>query len=150
MHMLTKTSLVLVIGMIPFVVQAEDFRILMLNTATENVQHTNVFAPDVLHVQFGDTVTFVPTDTGHNTASKRGMIPEGAQPWNSPMDKEFTITLTVPGVYGYVCLPHYEMGMVGLIVVGESMENLDATKKLRHPGAARAAFRGLLSRLEEG
>ena len=122
----------------------------MLNTATENTQHTNVFAPDVLHIQSGDTVTFVPTDTGHNTASKRGMIPEGAQPWNSPMDKEFTVTLTVPGVYGYVCLPHYEMGMVGLIVVGASIENLDAAKKLRHPGAARAAFRGLLSRIEEG
>lgn len=150
MHMLPKTSIALVIGMIPFVAQAEDFRILMLNTATENTQHTNVFAPDILHVQPGDTVTFVPTDTGHNTASKRGMIPEGAQPWNSPMDKEFTITLTVPGVYGYVCLPHYEMGMVGLIVVGESMENRDAAKKLRHPGAARAAFRELLSRLEEG
>ena len=150
MHTLTKTSIALVIGMIPFVAQAEDFRILMLNTATENVQHTNVFAPEVLHVQSGDTVTFVPTDTGHNTASKRGMIPEGAQPWNSPMDKEFTVTLTVPGVYGYVCLPHYEMGMVGSIVVGESMENLDAAKKLRHPGAARAAFRELLSRIEEG
>jgi plastocyanin len=62
--------------MAPFTATAEEFRIMMLNTATDDAQHTNVFAPDIFHVQSGDTITFRPTDTGHNTASKRGMIPE--------------------------------------------------------------------------
>lgn len=152
MRMLTKSlqgiGLLAVIGMTPYAANAEEFRIMMLNTATDDAQHTNVFAPDILRVQPGDTITFVPTDPGHNTASKRGMIPDGAEPWNSPMDEEFSVTLTVPGVYGYICLPHYEMGMVGLIIVGDDMANLDAAAKIRHPGAARAVFRDLLSRIE--
>ncbi|WP_298257470.1 pseudoazurin [uncultured Litoreibacter sp.] len=127
---------------------AEEFEILMLNTAAENAQHTNVFAPDILRIQLGDTVTFIPTDKGHNTASKRGMIPQRAEPWNSPMDEKFSLTLTVPGVYGYICLPHYEMGMVGLIIVGDEMQNLDAAKDARQVGSARGAFRDLFARAE--
>ncbi|MEL7181161.1 MAG: pseudoazurin [Pseudomonadota bacterium] len=138
------------IAMTPFAAAAEEYRILMLNAASDNAQHTNVFMPDILRIQPGDTVTFVPTDAGHNSASKRGMIPEGAEPWNSPMDEEFSITLTVPGIYGYVCLPHYEMGMVGLIIVGDAPENLEAARKTRQLGEARRAFRALFARLEAG
>jgi len=133
----------------PFAAAAEEFEILMLNAAVNDTQHTNVFAPDILRIQPGDTVTFIPTDNGHNTASKRGMIPDGAEPWNSPMNEEFSITLTVPGVYGYVCLPHYEMGMVGLIIVGDDLPNYDTAKRTRQAGAARAAFRELFAQLED-
>jgi hypothetical protein len=65
------------------------------------------------------------------------------------MDDEFRVTLTVPGGYGYICLPHYELGRVGLILVGDDMANLDAAAKIRHPGAARAVFRELLSRIDQ-
>lgn len=135
-------------GATPFTVAAEEFRVSMLNSTQDNAQHTNVFTPDILRIQPGDTVTFVPTNNGHNTASKRGVIPDGADPWNSTMDEEFSITLTVPGVYGYVCIPHYEMGMVGLIIVGDEMPNLENAKQTRHIGTARAAFRTLFERLE--
>ncbi len=122
--------------------------VLMLNADCTDDSVVNVFEPAILHVNPGDSVTFVPTDKGHNAASKRGMIPEGATPWNSAVDVPLTLTLTVPGIYGYVCLPHYEMGMVGLIVVGNDMSNLKAVKKARHPGDARKAFRTLLAQLE--
>lgn len=72
---------------------AENHRIEMLNTAPSDTNHNNVFSPALLFVEPGDTMTFVPTDAGHNSASKRGMLPEGAEPWNSPMDEEFTIEL---------------------------------------------------------
>ncbi|MEM7293345.1 MAG: plastocyanin/azurin family copper-binding protein, partial [Pseudomonadota bacterium] len=82
-------------------VHAADYTIKMLNASTADSQHTNVFEPSILFVEPGDTVTFLPTDAGHNAASKRGMIPDGAEPWNSAMDEAFTVTLDVPGVYGY-------------------------------------------------
>lgn len=132
----------------PMFAQAEGHRILMLNAAADEAQHTNVFAPDILYITPGHTVTFIPSDAGHNTASKRGMIPEGAEPWNSPMDEEFSVTLTVPGIYGYLCLPHYEMGMVGLIIVGDGDANVQAARKVRHPGAARSAFRALFKEVD--
>ncbi len=151
MPMLTKLAhaALLITAMTPFAATAEEFRVLMLNAAPDDAQHTNIFAPDILHISPGDTVTFVPTNTGHNTASKRGMIPEGAAPWNSPMDEEFSITLTEPGIYGYMCLPHYEMGMVGLIIVGDPSANIDAARGVRHPGTARAAFHDLFERLDD-
>ena len=76
------------------------------------------------------------------------MIPEGADPWNGAVDEELTVTLTTPGIYGYICLPHYELGMVGLIVVGDDLSNLKTSKKTRHPGDARKNFRALFKKLE--
>lgn len=131
----------------PPVSQGGQHAVLMLNAACGNAQQTNVFEPAVLHVAPGDTVTFHPTHAGHNTASKRGMIPDGAEPWNSSLDVAHAVTLTVPGVYGYICVPHYEMGMVGVIVVGDPSANLEAVRKVRHPGRARKAFRDLLAQV---
>jgi hypothetical protein len=48
-------------------------------------------------------------------------IPEGATPWDSDYllpDESFSLTLSVPGVYDYYCVPHEHAGMVGRIVVG--------------------------------
>lgn len=122
--------------------------VLMLNAACGDPDTPNVFAPAILHMDPGDTVTFRATDSGHNSASKRGMIPDGAAPWNGGIDEELTLTLTVPGVYGHICVPHYEWGMVGLIVVGADLHNLPAARKVRHPGAARKVMRALLKQLE--
>ncbi|MEM9320981.1 MAG: pseudoazurin [Pseudomonadota bacterium] len=123
--------------------------VLMLNAACADANQVNVFEPAILRIAPGDSVTFLATDAGHNAASKRGMIPAGADPWNGAVDEELTLTLTVPGIYGYICLPHYEWGMVGLIVVGEDLSNLAQAKKVRHPGDARAVFRALFKTLEQ-
>ena len=132
----------------PGVSENGNHAVMMLNADCGDANVLNVFEPAILRVDPGDSVTFVPTDDGHNAASKRGMIPEGAAPWNGAVDGEQTVTLTVPGIYGYLCLPHYEMGMVGLIVVGNDLSNLAAAKKARHPGDARKAMRALLKELE--
>ena len=52
-------------------------------------------------------------------------IPERAVPWNSgflvnPGD-HFDVTLSVPGVYDYFCMPHEAAGMAGRIVVGRAL-----------------------------
>ena len=63
----------------------------------------------------------------------------------------FDVTLTVPGVYDYYCMPHEAAGMVGRIVVGsragpgaepfDYWEGKSGTERWRHvPDAARAAF----------
>lgn len=127
-----------------------DHAVMMLNVDCNDANIVNVFEPAILHVEPGDSVQFLATDPSHNSASKRGMIPEGAEPWNGAVDEELVVTLTVPGIYGYLCLPHYDWGMVGLIVVGNDLSNLAQVKKIRHPGDARKNFRNLLKQLEEG
>lgn len=128
--------------------QAETHLVRMYSAHPTDPARANVFDPPFLRIAPGDSVTFVPADPSHNTASKKGMIPEGAEEWNSAVDDEFTVTLTVEGVYGYICSPHYEMGMVGVIVVGDASANLGAAKKARHLGSAKKAFRELLDGLE--
>ncbi|MEM9360794.1 MAG: pseudoazurin [Pseudomonadota bacterium] len=124
--------------------------IMMLNADCNDANIVNVFEPAILHIESGDSIQFLATDPSHNSASKRGMIPDGAEPWNGAVDEELIVTLTVPGIYGYLCLPHYDWGMVGLIVVGNDVSNLAQVKKVRHPGDARKNFRALFQQLEDG
>lgn len=83
-----------------------------------------VFAPDILHIQPGDSVQWE-NMTSHNTVSIDELLPEGAQPWRSQMGENFSVTLTVEGVYPFVCEPHIGFGMMGVIVVGKPA-NIDA------------------------
>ena len=44
---------------------------------------------------------------------------------NSDLDVRHAIIFDLPGVCLYQCIPHGNMGMLGLIVVGNSFNNLD-------------------------
>ncbi len=110
----------------------------MLNVHPENPGKVMVFYPQLLRIQPGDQVTFVLTDPAHNSQTTDGMLPDGAEGWIGQMNQEITVTLRQPGFYGYHCLPHHAMGMVGLIVVeGDGMfDNLDAARSVQHAGLA--------------
>ena len=107
-----------------------------------------VFEPAYLAVQPGDTVTFTPTDPGHNAVSVEGMTPEGAQPFAGKLNEELKVAFTTPGVYGYECTPHYQLGMVGVVVVGpKPPANLAQAKAVEHPARAQAAFDDLFAKV---
>ena len=121
---------------------AADHVVKMLNKGKAGMM---VFEPALVKIAPGDTVTFVPSDKSHNAESIAGMIPAGAQPFKGKMNQPIKVTFSKPGVYGYKCLPHYGMGMVGLVVVGEA-GNLPAAAKVSHPGKAKQVFTGLLNK----
>ena len=104
---------------------SEEFEVQMLNTGIDGVM---VFEPSVLQIQAGDSVTFKPSNPGHNSMSMPGMIPSGAQSWDSGMSQELTVTFTEEGTYVYQCTPHLMMAMVGVITVGDANANLDNVK----------------------
>ena len=97
----------------------------MLNQGADGVM---VFEPSVLKISVGDTVTFKPTNPGHNSASVAGMIPAGANSWDGGMSQEVKVTFTEEGTYVYQCTPHLMMAMVGVITVGDASVNLSAVK----------------------
>jgi pseudoazurin len=98
------------------------------------------FEPNFLRIKPGDSVHFVAKDKGHDVISIPGMVPDGAEPFKGEMNKDITVTFTKPGVYGVECQPHYSMGMVGLIVVGDPSSNLEKAKAVTQPGKAKQAF----------
>lgn len=113
------------------VATAANHRVEMLNKGADGA--TMVFEPAFLKIAPGDTVTFVPTDKTHNSETIPGMIPEGAEAWKGKINEDVTVTFVEEGLYGYKCLPHYGLGMVGLIEVGDSAGNADAAQAVKHP-----------------
>lgn len=103
--------------------------------------------PSFLKVAPGDTVHFVAKDKGHDVESIPGMLPDGAQPFKGEMNKDVSVTFTKPGVYGVKCNPHYGMGMVALIVVGDPGSNLKAAEAVNQPGKAKKAFEDLFKQV---
>lgn len=123
----------------------EEHEVLMLNRGETGVM---VFEPALIRVASGDTVTFLSTDPGHNAESVRGMIPEGAEMFKGAIGADISVTFTVPGVYGVMCLPHYAMGMVALVVVDDPAPNLEAARAARNPPGAQERFDLLFAELE--
>lgn len=126
--------------------QAADHQVKMLNKGERGVM---VFEPALIRAAVGDTVTFVPTDKGHDAASIEGMLPEGAQPFKGEISKPITVTVDKEGVYGVKCVPHFGMGMVALIVAGKPV-NIEQAKAVKHPGKAKAVFADLLASAASG
>ena len=99
---------------VPAFSMAADFEVKMLNKGAEGAM---VFEPAGLKIAPGDTVTFIPTDKGHNAEAIKGMVPEGAAEFKGKMNEEIKVTFDVPGLYGIKCAPHLGMGMVAAILV---------------------------------
>ncbi|MEM1396290.1 MAG: pseudoazurin [Pseudomonadota bacterium] len=123
----------------------------MLNVNPDNPRERMVYVPRVLKVNPGDTIKFISNDPGHNTQSTKGMIPAGAEGWKSLAGKDFEVTLTQPGVYGYNCAPHVAAGMVGLIVVAGDGQaaNLEEAKATRQVGLAQKVWQAIWAEADE-
>jgi len=129
------------------------------------------FDPIGLYVEPGATVRWIVRENVHTTTAYHPQndhhplrIPEGAVAWDSgflvhPGD-HFDVTLTVPGVYDYYCMPHDAVGMVSRIVVGKPIrpgaEPFDywvgrpGTDSWRHvPESARQTFPSVARILHE-
>jgi pseudoazurin len=98
---------------------AETHEVQMLNRGEAG---TMVFEPAQLRVAPGDTVRFVAADGGHNAETIDGMIPDGAEAFSGRINEEIEVTLTEEGLYAIRCTPHYAMGMVMTIAVGDAEE----------------------------
>ena len=118
--------------------QTPDLTVNGYSVHPEDAKQRMVFTPRILRMPAGSTVNFVLSNPTHNTQTTPGMLPDGAQPWRSGFGQPIAVTLTTPGYYGYHCLPHRALGMVGLIIVeGDGVEaNLAAAKTVKHPGRA--------------
>jgi pseudoazurin len=122
--------------------QAAEFEVKMLNKGPDN--QMMAFDPPFLKVQLGDTVKFVAADKGHDAESIPGMVPDGATPFKGKISQDISVTFDKPGLYGYRCVPHFGMGMVGLVEVGGSTANLDAAKQAKMPPLATKRMTALL------
>ncbi|MFK3820382.1 pseudoazurin [Pseudomonas sp. NPDC089407] len=123
---------------------AEVHEVKMLNRGSDGAM---VYEPDHLHIAPGDSVRFLPTQSGHNAASVAGLLPAGAEPFKSKLNQPFEQTFKVPGVYGIQCTPHLAMGMVMVVQVGDATA---AELPASLPARAKTRFAAQLQKLEAG
>lgn len=104
---------------------AEDLTIEMLNKRDDGAKM--VYGTDIARVEVGTTITWIPTQKGHNVEFIAG--PDGWKaPRKSKVNKEVSITFDTPGVYLYQCTPHATMGMIALVVVGDGDNDVSKAK----------------------
>ena len=96
---------------------------------TVNAKGLTAFDKPIIYIAPGDTVHFKKLNGGHNSESV--LTPEGVEGWKGDMNKNISVTLTEPGIYGYLCLPHAGLGMNGVVVVGDAGDKEVYMEKLR-------------------
>ena len=125
---------------------AADITIEMLNKLEKR---NMVFSEEIIKIEVGDTVFWQATDKGHNVEfiSKNG-VPEGVDKFKSKINKDAEFTFTIPGIYAYWCTPHKTMGMIGFVIVGDDISNLDSIKKVKFGGKSKKIAKGLIAEIE--
>ena len=125
---------------------AADTTIQMLNKLEKR---NMVFSEEIVKIDVGDTVFWEATDKGHNVEfiSKNG-VPEGVDKFKSKINKDAEFTFTIPGIYAYWCTPHKTMGMIGFVIVGDDISNLDSIKKVKFGGKSKKIAKGLIAEIE--
>ena len=121
---------------------AADMTIEMLNKDSDG--NKMIYSEEIARVDVGDSITWVPTDKGHNVemiASPNDMK------LKSKNSKEVQITFEQPGIYYYWCTPHKGMGMIGLVVVGGDTSNKDQIAKAKAMGKSKKKLKSLLGEL---
>jgi len=125
---------------------AEDTTVEMLNKLGKK---NMVFSQEIVRINPGDTVFWKSTDKGHNVEfiSKNG-VPEGVGKFKSKINKDTEFTFTIPGIYAYWCVPHKTMGMIGFVIVGEDLSNLESIKKVKFIGKSKKLAKTLIAEIE--
>ena len=106
-----------------------------------------VYSEDISRINIGDTITWIPTTKGHNVEFLAG--PDGWEiPKKSKMNKEYSYTFEIPGIYFYQCTPHKVMGMIALVMVGNDNSNFDTIAKVKVFGKGKKKLTELLEQLK--
>ena len=127
--------------------KAEEKEPLIIEMLNKRGKEKMLYGQDVARVEVGQTITWTPDSKGHNVQFVS--VPEGVEKVKSKLSKEFSYTFEQEGVYLYVCTPHASMGMIGMVIVGESDVNLDEVLDYKFRGKSKKKFKKIVKSLED-
>jgi pseudoazurin len=107
-----------------------------------------VYSKKIIKINLGDTVFWKSVDKGHNVEfiKKKG-VPKGVKKFKSKVSKNTQYTFKIPGIYAYWCTPHKNMGMIGFIIVGDNLDNLESIKKIKYRGKSKRISKRLIKKI---
>ena len=127
--------------------KAEEKEPLIIEMLNKRGKEKMLYGQDVVKIDVGQTITWTPDSKGHNVQFVS--VPDGVEKVKSKLSKEFSYTFEQEGVYLYVCTPHASMGMIGVVVVGESDVNLDEVLDYKFRGKSKKKFKKIAKLLED-
>ena len=126
--------------------KAEEKDPLIIEMLNKRGKDKMLYGQDVAKIDVGQTITWTPDSKGHNVQFIS--VPDGVEKVKSKLSKEFSYTFEQEGVYLYVCTPHASMGMIGMVIVGESDVNLDEVLDYKFRGKSKKKFKKIVKSLE--
>ena len=102
--------------------QAKEHEMKLLTAGSNGTMM--VFEPNFLKIAPGDTVNFIPSDASHNAESFS--VPSENSTFTTPYGKATKVTFDEQGVVLVKCLPHFALGMIAVIQVGDKVDNSKA------------------------
>jgi|TARA_B110000259_G_scaffold160903_1_gene184672 pseudoazurin len=103
----------------------------------------DTYSIEVVHIDVGDSVEWLPESVGHNVEFIAGPN-MNALPKSSKMDDLHSVVFKMPGIYLYGCTPHLNMGMLGLVIVGNDLHNLEKLHDVKLSRIAKSILANLI------
>jgi len=101
------------------------------------------YSIEVAKINVGDTIEWLPKNEGHNVEFLGG--PDfNSLPEKSDLNAFYSVTFKFPGVYLYHCTPHGNMGMLGLVIVGNDFHNLKDIEGIELSRVAKSVLQRLI------
>ncbi|OUR61785.1 hypothetical protein A9Q74_07675 [Colwellia sp. 39_35_sub15_T18] len=104
------------------IVSAKDHTVQLLTQGSNGTMM--VFEPNYIKIAQGDTINFVPSDPSHNAESFS--VPSEESSFQTPYGKATKITFSEEGVVLVKCLPHFALGMIAVVQVGDNIDGAKA------------------------
>tara|TARA_B100000959_G_scaffold221042_1_gene233692 strand:- start:104 stop:529 length:426 start_codon:yes stop_codon:yes gene_type:complete len=120
---------------------AEEIEVEMLNKLNNEYM---VYSKKIVKVDVGDTVFWKATDASHNVEFIKGAVPEGVESFKSKLNKDVSYEFKIPGIYAYWCTPHKSLGMIGFVIVGNDLSNIDEISNVRYFGKSKKVAEELI------
>ena len=100
------------------------------------------YSIEVAHINVGDTIEWLP-NVDHNVEFIGG--PDmNSLPEKSKFNVSYSVNFNTPGVYLYHCTPHGNMGMLGLVIVGNNFNNLKDIEEIELSPVAKSVLKKLI------
>ena len=102
----------------------------------------DTYSVEVAHIDVGDIIEWLPS-VDHNVEFLGGPN-MNSLPEKSGFNSFYKVNFDLPGVYLYHCTPHGNMGMLGLVIVGNNFHNLKDIEKIKLSPVAKSVLEKLI------
>ena len=120
-----------------------SWQVVVADTVKIEFTADDSYSIEVANIGVGDTIEWLPKNEGHNVEFLAGPNIDSLAE-KSDIDVSHSVTFTLPGMYLYQCTPHGNMGMLGLILVGNNFDNLDKIEEVELSRVAKSVLQRLI------